>query len=137
MEEVSPNVRKRARIAYICFLIWGIFLASLQAVEYVSAGRPLYAGQVWGMLVTFYIGPPAIIALIVGVGYALGVCREMRLIKFLLLATAAVVLPFVAFDALNRWPVSEIVINVIFGVYSLVVIGLSIRGLFCLVQSKE
>lgn len=111
-------------------------MASLEAVEFVSAGRPPYAGQAWGMLVTFYIGPPAIIALIVGVGHALGVCRQLKVFKFILLATGAVMLLFFAFNALALFAVWAIVINVIVGVYSSVVIGLSIWGLVGLVRRK-
>lgn len=67
MEQVTPNVQRSARIAYICFLIWGIFVAILEALEYGTIGRPLYERQGWGMGIGILGGIPAVIALIVGI----------------------------------------------------------------------
>jgi hypothetical protein len=116
-------MRARTTRAYWCFLTWGAFLIVFVAVALFTAGLPFGERQAAVTLVGIFGGFPAAIVALVGLFHALMVWR-VPLIRLLLLVTV-ILLP-VVFSDIFREPWTSLIALA----YGLIVVGVSVRGLF-------
>ena len=119
--------RARTTRAYWCFLVWGAFLIVFVAVALFTAGLPFGERQAAVTLVGIFGGFPAAIVALLGLFNALMVWR-VPLIRLLLLVT--VILSPAVFSDFFREPWTSLIALA----YGLIVMGVSVRGLYALRQ---
>ena len=123
--------RTRARRAYLCILVWGIFIVVVSLMVPLFSKSSVAVQQGMGMLAGFLLGVPVTIVFLVGLFHALMVWH-LPMIKLLLLLTVAFFALFFIGESLPTPDVTgpwDVLIGVVFGLSFAAIAARGLLGL--------